>query len=43
LEPTVSCGDDVIGIGFPNEWSWVSGIVFTDEAVDGGPKIDNGI
>lgn len=39
----VSGGDDVIGVGFPDEWSRVLGIVFADEAVDGGLKIDNGM
>jgi hypothetical protein len=42
LEPTVSGGDDGIGIGFPGEWFRVVGIVFADEAVDGGLEIDDG-
>jgi len=43
LEPSVSCCDDVIGVGFPDEWLWVGGIVFADEAVDGGLEIDDGL
>jgi len=43
LEPSASCGDDVIGIGLPAEWFGVLGIVFTHEAVDGGLKIDDGM
>lgn len=43
MEPAVSGGDDVIGVGFPDEWLRVVGIVFADEAVDGGLKIDNGM
>jgi hypothetical protein len=38
MEPTVSGGDEGIGIGFPDEWFRVVGIVFADEAVDGGLK-----
>jgi hypothetical protein len=36
-------GDGAIGVGFPDEWLWVVGIVLSDEAVDGGLKIDNGM
>ena len=43
MEPSISGGDDVIGIGFPDEWLWFVGIVFTDEAVDGGLEIDDGL
>ena len=43
MEPSVSCGDDFIWVGFPDEWLWVGGIVFVDEAVDGGLEIDDGI
>ena len=43
MEPSVSCGDDVIGMCFPDEWLWVGGIVFTDEAIDGGLEIDEGM
>ena len=28
---------------FPDEWLWVGGIVFTDEAIDGGLEIDEGM
>lgn len=42
MEPAVSGRDDVIGVGFPDEWLRVLCIVFADEAVDGGLKIDNG-
>jgi len=43
LEPSVSSGDDVIGVGAPDERPRVLGIVFTDEAVDGGLQIDDGM
>ena len=43
MEPSVSGGDDVIGIGFPDEWPRVRGIVFPDEAVDGGLEVDDGV
>jgi hypothetical protein len=43
LEPSVSGGDDIIWIGFPDEWLWVAGIVFVDEAVDGGLEVDDGM
>ena len=43
MEPSVSCGDDFIGVGFPGERLWVGGIVFADEAVDGGLEIDDGM
>jgi hypothetical protein len=43
LNPSVSCGDDVIGIGFPDERLWGVCIVSTNEAVDGGLKIDDGM
>ena len=43
MEPSVWCGDDVIGMCFPDEWLWVGGIVFTDEAIDGGLEIDEGM
>ena len=31
------------GCCFPDEWLWVGGIVFTDEAIDGGLEIDEGM
>jgi hypothetical protein len=43
LEPTVSCCDDFIWVGFPVEWLWIGGVVFADEAVDGGLEIDDGM
>ena len=43
MEPSVSGGDDVIGVGFPDEGFWVGGIVFADEAVDGGLQVDEGM
>jgi len=43
LEPSVSGGDDFVGIGFPDEWLRFLGVVFVDEAVDGGLKIDDGM
>jgi hypothetical protein len=42
LEPSVSCGDDFVGIGFPDEWLGL-GIVLGDEAVDGGLQVDDGM
>jgi len=39
LEPAVSSSDDVIGIGASDEWPRVLGIVFANEAVDGGLKV----
>ena len=33
LEPSVSCGDDLIGVGFPDEGFWVCVIVFADKTV----------
>jgi hypothetical protein len=33
----------MIGVGFPDEWLWVVGIVFPNEAVDGGLEIDDGM
>lgn len=43
MERSVSCGDDIVGIGFPDEWFRVCSIVLTDEAVDGGLEIDDGM
>ena len=43
MEPSVSCGDDMIGVGFPDEGFWVCVIVFADKAVDGGLKVDDGL
>ena len=43
MEPTVSSGDDVIGVGFPDEGPGVVGVVFPDEAVDGGLQVDDGM
>ena len=42
MEPSVSCGDDVIGMCFPDEWLWVGGIVFfkkTDAAEQERPGV----
>ena len=41
--PSVSCGDDLIGVVFPDEEFWVCVIVFVDKAVDGGLKVDEGL
>ena len=43
MEPSVSSSDDIVGIGFPDEGFRVFGIVFTNEAVDGGLEIDEGM
>jgi len=40
LEPSGSCGDDFVGIGFPNEGLGL-GIVLGDQAVDGGLQVDD--
>jgi hypothetical protein len=40
LLPPLDSGDDAIGVGGPDEWLGV-GIVFLDEAVDGGLKVDD--
>jgi hypothetical protein len=43
LEPSVSCGDNIIGVGIPGEGLGACGIIFADEAIDGGLEIDDGI
>jgi len=43
LEPSVSCGDDFGGIGFPGEWLGIVGIVFADKSIDDFLKIDDGM
>ena len=43
MEPSVSGGDDGVRVGFPDEGLRVFGIVFADEAVDGGLEIDDGM
>lgn len=40
LEPSVSGGDDFVGISAPDEWLCLGFVVFGDEAVDGGLKIN---
>jgi hypothetical protein len=40
LEPTVSGGDDIVGVCSPDEGFCVVDIVFGDEAVDGGLQVD---
>ena len=40
LEPSVSCSDDFVGVGLPDEGFGVCGIVFANETVDGGLEID---
>jgi hypothetical protein len=43
LEPSISGGDDGVGIGFPDEGFWVVGVVFADEAIDRGLQVDDGM
>jgi hypothetical protein len=43
LEPSISCGDNVLWIGFPDEWLGLVGVVLFDEAVDGSLEIDDGM
>jgi len=43
LEPSVTRFDDVIWIGFPDKELSVSGIVFSDEAIDGGLQVGEGM
>jgi hypothetical protein len=40
LEPPVTCSDDFVGVRLPDKWFWIAGIVFPDEAIDGGLEID---
>jgi hypothetical protein len=40
LKPSVSGGDDVVRIGAPYERFGLGCVVFGDEAVDGGPRVD---
>lgn len=41
LEPSVSGGDDVIGVGAPDKRLGFGDVVFGDEAVDGGLQVDD--
>ena len=41
LEPSVSGGDDVVGIGAPDEWLGFGDVVLGDEAVDGSLQVDD--
>jgi len=43
LEPSVSGGDNLIGVGAPHEWPRFGIVVFGDDAVDGGLQIDDGV
>ncbi|NML91468.1 hypothetical protein HHL26_20725 [Sphingobium sp. TB-6] len=43
MEPTVSCCNDIIGLVFPDERLEVGGVVFADEAVEGGLEIAEGM
>lgn len=43
MVPSVSGGDDLIGVGAPYEWLCFCLVVFGDEAVDGGLQIDDGV
>jgi hypothetical protein len=40
LEPPVSGSDDFVGVCLPDEGLWIAGIVFPDEAIDGGLEVD---
>ena len=37
------CGDNVIGIGAPDEGFCIADVVFADEAIDGGLEVDDGV
>lgn len=41
MEPSVPGGDDVVGVGFPDEGLRLVGIVFANEALDRGLEIDH--
>ena len=41
LEPSVSCGEDVVGVGAPGGWFGFGEIVLGDEAVDRGLQVDD--
>ena len=43
MEPSVSGGDNFVGVGFPDEGIGVGGVVFADEPIDGGLEIDDGM
>ena len=43
MEPAVTCGDDFVGVRPPDEGFWIAGIVFSDEAIDGGLEVDEGM
>ena len=40
--PAFNGGDDFVGIGGPSEGLWLF-VVFNEETVDGGLKIDDGM
>ena len=40
--PSFDGGDDLIGVGFPDEWLWGL-VVLLDEAIDGRLQIDEGV
>lgn len=40
MEPTVTSGDDFVGVRSPDEGLWIAGIVFSYEAIDGGLEVD---
>ena len=42
LEPSVSCRDDRVWIGFPNEGFGLA-VVLGDETADGGLNVDEGV
>jgi hypothetical protein len=42
LEPSVSRCDDLVRVGFPDKGVGLA-IVFGDEAIDGGLKVDEGM
>ena len=43
MEPSVSGGDDVVWIGFPDEGLGAFCVVLADEAIDGSLEIDDGM
>jgi len=42
LEPSVSGGDDVVGVGASDEWFGFGLIVLVDETIDSGLQVDDG-